>query len=254
MKGGVEISKKILSTVGKTAAQYELFKEGDRVLLGLSGGKDSLNLAFILKHLQRHAKAKFEFEAVTIVYGMGEDYRGLHTFCEENGIIHTVYHTNIYETAQEHIRENSSFCSFFSRMRRGALYNYALENGFNKLALGHHLDDALESFFMNLLYNGSLRTMPPIYRAYNDLLVVRPMIKIRERQLRDSAIKNSMPTIGDEMCPSMKFEVKMPHAREKMKKMLEGMEAEFPDMFIYASKAFENIHDDTFFDGSRFKI
>jgi len=250
----INISKKILSTVGKTCAEYELFNAGDRVLLGLSGGKDSLNLAHILKRLQRHIPRKFEFETVTISYGMGEDYTALSEYCKSYGIPHKVYNTNIYDTAQESIRENSSFCSFFSRMRRGALYSYAIENGFNKLALGHHLDDATESFFMNLLYNGSLRTMPPIYRAYNDLLVVRPMIMVRERALKDSALKNGMPTIGDEMCPSMKFDVKMPYAREKMKNMLAQMESEFPDMFTYAKKAFANIHDDTFFDKSRFKL
>lgn len=250
----VEISKKILRTVGRTNAEYELIKDGDRVLIGLSGGKDSLNLAHIMKRVQKHSPVDFTFECVTIVYGMGEDYGDLQKHCEENEIPHKIHNTNIYDTAQEKIRENSSFCSFFSRMRRGALYSYALENGFNKLALGHHLDDAAESFFMNLFYNGSLRTMPPIYRAYNDLLVIRPMIKLRERQLRDSALKNAMPTVGDEMCPGLQFDVKMPHARAEMKTLLANLEQGHKDMFIYMSKAFENIHDDTFFDKARLKV
>ncbi|MFP4487048.1 MAG: tRNA 2-thiocytidine biosynthesis TtcA family protein [Campylobacterales bacterium] len=247
----VTLSKKLLKTIGKTNYEYELIKDGDKVLLGLSGGKDSLNLAHVLKHLSSCSPFSFEWEAVTIVYGMGEDYLELVRHCEENDLPHKIVDTNIYQTAQEKIRENSSFCSFFSRMRRGALYTYALENGFNKVALGHHLDDAAESFFMNLFYNGSLRTMPPIYRAYNDLLVIRPMIKVRERALRDSAIKNMMPTYGDEMCPGMNFEAKMPHAREEMKKLLASLEEEHKDMFTYMQKAFSNIHDDSFFDKKR---
>lgn len=250
----INISKKILSTVGRTCIEYGLFNAGDRVLLGLSGGKDSLNLAHILKHLQRHIPRKFEFEAVTISYGIDEDYTTLSEHCKSYGIPHKVHKTNIYDIAQNSIRKNSSFCSFFSRMRRGALYSYAIKNGFNKLALGHHLDDAIESFFMNLFYNGSLRTMPPIYRAYNGILVIRPMIMVRERALRDSALKNGMPIVGDEMCPSMKFNIKLPYVRERMKSMLARMESEFPDMFTYIKKAFANIHDDTFFDKNRLKL
>ncbi|MCH9814138.1 MAG: tRNA 2-thiocytidine biosynthesis protein TtcA, partial [Epsilonproteobacteria bacterium] len=163
----VELSKKLLKAVGKTNAKYNLIEEGDKVLLGLSGGKDSLTLAHALNRQRRVTPFNFEFLAVTIDYGMGEDLTTLENYCKEHEIPHEVIKTDIYETAQEKIRENSSFCSFFSRMRRGALYRVALEKGYNKVALGHHLDDAVESFFMNFLYNGALRSMPPIYTAGN---------------------------------------------------------------------------------------
>ena len=149
-------SKKLLKIVGKTNLQYNLIREGDRVLLGLSGGKDSITLAHILKHRQRVMPFKFEFLAVTIDYGMGENLESLKEHCKKYQIPHEVVKTDIYKTAKEKIRKNSSFCSFFSRMRRGYLYTAAQENGCNKVALGHHLDDAAESFFMNFIYEGSL--------------------------------------------------------------------------------------------------
>ena len=242
----IDISKRLLRTVGRTNARYELIGEGDKILLGLSGGKDSLSLAHLLKHMQRVAPFDFEFKAVTVAYGMGEDLRVLHEHCLEHGIDHEIYDTKIFELAQDKIRTNSSFCSFFSRMRRGALYTYALENGYKKLALAHHLDDAVESFFMNFSYNGSLRSMPPIYKAQNGLQVIRPLIHVRERQLIECAKEANMPLIGDEACPAMRFDVKMPVARAKTKEMLAMMEKENNALFISLKKAFENINLSSF--------
>jgi len=244
----IDISKRLLRIAGRTNAHYNLIQEGDKILLGLSGGKDSLSLAHILKHMQLVAPFDFEFKAVTIAYGMGEDLRTLHKHCLEHEIDHEIVDTKIFELAQDKIRENSSFCSFFSRMRRGALYTYALEHGYRKLALAHHLDDAVESFFMNFSHNGALRSMPPIYKAQNGLWVIRPLIHVRERQLRDCATDAHMPIIGDEACPAMRFDVKMPVMRAKTKEMLIHMEKENPDLFISLKKAFENIQTSSFSD------
>ena len=241
-------SKKLHKIVGKTNVEYNLIREGDRVLLGLSGGKDSITLAHVLKHRQKVMPFKFEFLAVTIDYGMGENLETLKAHCRDHDIPHEVIKTDIYETAKEKIRENSSYCSFFSRMRRGALYRVAQEKGFETVALGHHLDDAVESFFMNFLYNGSLRSMPPVYRAGNGLRVIRPLIMTRERQLRDFALKNEIPTITDEACPAMRFDVKYPHARAKAKEMLLKLEEENPKLFVSLKAAFTNIHSGSFFN------
>ena len=242
----LSISKKLLRTTGRTVMKYDLIKDGDKILLGLSGGKDSLCMAHVLKHLQRVSPIKFEFKAVTIAYGMGEDLEALKAHCEKYDIDHEVYDTKIYELSKEKIRKNSSFCSFFSRMRRGALYSYAKENGYEKLALAHHLDDAAESFFMNFSYNGKLRSMPPIYKAENGLEVIRPFIHIRERQLREQAKEHNMPTIGDEACPAMRFDIKMPVARAKTKEMLARMEEENKELFVSLKTAFENINTSSF--------
>jgi tRNA(Ile)-lysidine synthase TilS/MesJ len=249
----VKLSKKLLNIIGRTNAKYSLMNEGDRVMLALSGGKDSLALAHYLNHRKRVVPFRFDFLAVTIDYGDGTDFSRLISHTKEHNIPHIIHKTNIYETAKESIRENSSYCSYFSRMRRGALYSVAKEMGFEKLALGHHLDDAVESFFMNFLYNGALRSMPPIYRADNGLLVIRPMIHVRERQLIDFANRCNLPTIGDEACPGFRFEVKSPYARAKVKSLLHRLEEENRDLFVSLKAAFENLHESTFFDNERLK-
>ena len=248
------ISKKLLKIVGRTNAEYGLIKEGDRVLLGLSGGKDSLTLAHIFKHMQRVAPFDFEFKAITISYGMGEDFSALKRHCKEYGIPFEVYETEIFSIAKEKIRKNSSYCSFFSRMRRGALYTAALEQGFNKVALGHHLDDAVESFFMNMFYNGTLRSMPPIYKTQKGLFVIRPLIEAREKQLMYCVMKNSFPIIGDEACPAMRFDIKSPYVRANMKAFMQKIEKEYKDVFKYIKSSFKHIHDDTFFNKERFNF
>lgn len=243
----IEISKKLLRIVGQTNAKYKMFEENDRILLGLSGGKDSLNLAHILKHFQSVSPQNWDFKAVTLSYGMGENFDYLKTHCKEHDIDYEVIDSEIFELSKDKIRRNSSFCSFFSRMRRGYLYSYALKNGYNKLAIAHHLDDAAESFFMNFTYNGTLRTLAPKYRAQNGIVVIRPLIFAREKQLRDSAMRNGLQTVGDEACPAMRFDVKMPHARFETKQLLAKLESENPKLFISLKAAFENLHSDTFF-------
>ncbi|NDJ27365.1 tRNA 2-thiocytidine(32) synthetase TtcA [Campylobacter sp. MIT 12-8780] len=245
----INLSKRLIRQVGQANAKFKLIEEGDKVLLGLSGGKDSLALAHLLARMQKHAPFKFEFETATLSYGMGEDYSHLHAHCLEHDIKHSIIESNIYEISGESIRKNSSFCSYFSRMRRGALYTYALERGFNKLALAHHLDDAAESFFMSFMYNGALRTLSPIYKAQRGISVIRPLIFVRERQLRDNATMNDLQVIGNEFCPGLKLSeknVKYPHAREEAKVLLAKLEQENPKLFVSLKKAFENVHYQSF--------
>jgi len=247
-----KISKKLLRVFGKTNAQFRLIGEGDKVLVALSGGKDSLSLLHLIANMQQHAPFKFEYQACTISYGMdGEDYSFLEEHCKEYNIPYEVYKTDIFDIAQDSMREGSSYCSYFSRMRRGALYTYAIENGFNKVALGHHLDDAVESFFMNMLYNGSLRSMPAIYKADRGLHVIRPLIEAREEQLRNFATENDFLTIGDEACPAMKIATKMPHARANTKEWLRELEGKHENLFRTLKASFKHIHEDTFLDPSR---
>lgn len=207
-----------------------------------------MTLIHALKRMQRVAPFDFEFKAVTITYGMGEQVQFLADHCKEHDIEHEIIDTEIFDISKEKIRKNSSFCSFVSRMRRGYLYTHALEGGYNKLALGHHLDDAMESFFMNFFYNGSMRSMPPVYKAENGLMVIRPLIFCRERQLRAFADSNEIGVIGDEACPAMRMDIKMPHTRASTKELLAKLEESNPQIFVSMKAAFKNFHPKTFFN------
>ncbi|RAX54853.1 tRNA 2-thiocytidine(32) synthetase TtcA [Helicobacter sp. 16-1353] len=243
------ISKKILSIVGKTNATYGLIKEGDKILLGLSGGKDSMLLATILARMQSHAPFKFEFKALTVDYGRGGEYDYIFEYCEKLKIPYELYRTTIYQALEEKKRPNSSYCSFCSRLRRGALYSKALEGGYNKIALAHHLDDAAESFIMNLSFNGALRSMPPIYKAGNGLFVIRPLIFVRERQIIDFIKNNGIYIAPDCNCPiNWHSDDKKPYARENAKKLLKDLEDANEEFFISLKKAMSNIHINTFCD------
>ena len=160
----INLSKKLLRRVGQTNAKYKMFERGDKILLALSGGKDSMSLAHVLKHFQSVSPLSWEFRAVTVTYGIGEDLREISSHFKEHEIPYEIIDTKIFEFGKEKIRANTTFCSFCSRMRRGYIYSYALEHGFNKIAIAHHLDDAAESFFMNFTFNGALRTLAPLCR------------------------------------------------------------------------------------------
>lgn len=244
-----QISKKILRLVGKTNAQYNLIAEGDKVLLGLSGGKDSILLATILAYMQKHAPFSFEFKALTVDYGRGGEYEYIFEYCERLKIPYELYRTDIYKILEEHKRGDTVYCSFCSRMRRGALYTKALEGGFNKLALAHHFDDAVESFFMNLSYNGALRSMPPIYTAQNGLRVIRPLIFLRERAIRDFIAHNNIYIAPDCNCPiNWLPEDKRPFARENTKQFLAQLESKNTELFKSLKNAFSNLHTGSFCD------
>lgn len=241
--------KRLIRTFAQTNSEYKLIQEGDKVVVGLSGGKDSLTLVHLIKRLQMVAPYNFDFLAVTINYGMGENLDFLRSHCEEYEIPFHEERTNIFEVAEDHIRENSSFCSYFSRMRRGALYSVVTRLGYNTLALGHHLDDAVESFFMNLTHNGKLRTMPPIYHATDyPIKIVRPLIKVRERALRSFADTNGFVTIGDEACPAFAKDVKLPIVRAKTKAWLSELEKSDSELFNNLRRSFEKLDASTFFD------
>ncbi len=235
------IPEKIRKKVSEACIKYDLITEGDRIMVGLSGGKDSTSLLHILKNIQRFVPFSFHFEAAIITYGMGENYSAQVAHCEAHGISVRVVETEIFEIAKTKINENSSFCSFFSRMRRGMLSKATKESNCNKLALGHHLDDAVESFFMNTLYNGHIRSLPPKYIAKDGITVIRPLCFVREKELRTIATENEFPVVGDEMCPAFRCDTRMPHARAEMKEFLKIIEKHIPDAFSSVQSALANV-------------
>jgi len=242
-------SKKVTKFTGRAQGEYELIKPKDKVLVAFSGGKDSFVLLHILKRMQLIAPFSFDLKAITIDAGTGIDYTPLKNWCEKFDIDYEIYETPILDIMNEKKRPGSSPCGFCARMRRGALYSKAKELGFNKLALGHHFDDAVETFFMSMFYNGMMKSMPPKYTANTGVEVIRPMIKVREKWIEYMAEKNDFPIIaGEESCLALKDAegVKTPYARAKIKKWLREMEEEEPKLFQRLESAFENIECQTF--------
>lgn len=246
----IKFTKNISKLVGQTNGEYELIKDGDKVLIGLSGGKDSFVLLHMLQRMQRIVPFKFEFAAITIDSMTGVDYSPLKHHCEKYGIEYILYQTPIFDILKEKKRENSSACGFCARMRRGAFYSKALELGYNKIALGHHLDDSVETFFMGFFYNGIMRAMPPSYKAYNGIEVIRPLIRVREKQIKYMVEQNNFPIIDAEgSCLAIQDGgAKQPFVREKMKNFLKDLEAENRDIFTIMEAGFKNISPETFFD------
>lgn len=221
--------------------------------MGLSGGKDSMLLATILAHMKAHAPFNFEFHAFTIDYGRGGErlgnYEYIHEYCDKNKIPFTLKRTELYKIMENKKRENTIYCSFCSRLRRGCLYSIAKEEGFNKIALGHHLDDVAESFIMNFSFNGVLRSMPPFYNAENGIGVIRPLIFVRERQIIDFIESNNIYISPDCNCPiNWNPEDKKPKARSQVKKLLNDLEIMNPLFFKSLKSSFCKIHTNTFCD------
>lgn len=213
---------------GKAISDFDMIREGDRVLVAVSGGKDSLSLLHVLLHLQRKALTKFELGVATVDPGIeGFDPSPLVPYMAELGVVFYYERQAIAERAKTTLG-NDSFCSYCARMRRGALYKVAREHGFNVLALAQHLDDVAESFLMSAFHAGALQTMRAHYRVdVGDLRVIRPFIYVRERQLRDFARAASLPVIADN-CPAC---FRKPTERAAMKTLLAAEEMRHKGLF-----------------------
>lgn len=210
-------SKSILRLAGKALVEFSMLEEGDRVLLGLSGGKDSLSLLHVLKHFQKHAPVRFELGVIT-VDPLSEDFspEPLIPYLAELDIPYFYERQPIIEQAKTHM-DGDSFCSFCARMRRGIMYRVAGEEGYNVLALAQHLDDLAESFLMSVFHGGKLKTMKANYQVRDgSLRVIRPLVKVRERQLAAFAKTAGLPVIHDN-CPAC---FAMPTQRQYMKELL----------------------------------
>jgi len=209
--------KKLLKPVGRAIADYQMIEDGDRLLLGLSGGKDSLSLLHLLHHIKSYAPVSFDLVVATVDPGIeGFDPSPLKEYLGELGIDYFYRQQAIAEQAEENMGRDS-FCAYCSRMRRGILYSTARENGCNKLVLAQHLDDLAESFLMSSFYGGSLRTMKASYTIdAGDLQVIRPLVYVRERQLAKFAESAALPVIADN-CPAC---FSKPMQREHMKQLL----------------------------------
>ena len=224
----IKPSRPLLAAAGKAIGDYAMIRAGDRVLLGLSGGKDSLSLLHILLHLQKKSPVKFELAACTVDPQSPEyDPSPLKAYMAALGVPYFYESQPIVASAEQHMK-GDSFCAYCSRLRRGILYRIAREQGYTVLALAQHLDDLAESFLMSAFFGGKLRTMQAHYlNDAGDVRVIRPLIYARERQTRDFAANAQLPVIY-ENCPAC---FSMPMQRFQMKGLLAEQERQHPQLF-----------------------
>ncbi|MBQ7906579.1 MAG: tRNA 2-thiocytidine(32) synthetase TtcA [Clostridia bacterium] len=194
--------EKILSHTRKAVEEYSMIESGDKIAVGVSGGKDSLALLCALTKLKRVIGIDYQVVGITIDMGLeGADFTDISEFCKELDIEYHVVKTQIYEIIFK-LREEKSPCSLCARMRRGALHDAAKELGCNKLALGHHFDDAVETFMLNLFFEGRVGCFRPVtYLSRKDLTMIRPLVYTHEKEIKAFATAEALP-ITKAKCPA----------------------------------------------------
>ena len=215
--------QKLVGMVRRCVEDYQMIQPGDRVAVGVSGGKDSLALLTFLAELQRYTR-DFYLEAITIDMGLGMDFSGIREFCDRLGVPLTIVPTQIGPVIFDYRKEKNP-CSMCAKMRRGALNQTLLEHGFNKLALGHHYDDAVETFMMSLIYEGRISCFQPVtYLDRTGITQIRPMLYLHEKTIAGFAERENLPVLKNR-CPVDKHT-----KREEIKKLVYDLSAVYPDL------------------------
>lgn len=230
----------ITRLVGRAIGDFGLIEEGDRILVALSGGKDSWTLLYALKALQRKAPVTFELCAVTVHPGPeGFDCRPLEDRLIREGIPHKRINGNLVEIINENLTEGTNPCSFCSRLRRGILYSYAASEGWNKIALGHHLDDFVETLLLNLFFNASIKGMSPNLLADDGKnRVIRPLVYVTEDMTRRCAQSTGVPILGC-FCS---YQGMSGTRRQWIKEQLAQIQKEIPDVKSSILHSMRRVH------------
>ena len=216
--------QRLIGLVRRCVEDYNMIEDGDRIGVGVSGGKDSVALLVFLAELRKYNHKSFSLEAITIDMGLGMDYSGIENLCKELDVPFTLVRTEIGPVIFDYRKEKNP-CSMCAKMRRGALNQAILERGFNKLALGHHYDDAVETFVMNLLFEGRIGCFQPVTNLdRTGIIQIRPMLYIHERTVDNFAKRMELPII-ENRCPVDK-ETK----REEVKQLVYNLAQTYPDL------------------------
>ncbi|MGD8593949.1 MAG: ATP-binding protein [Gammaproteobacteria bacterium] len=220
--------KSLIRPIGRAISDYGLIRPNDRVLVALSGGKDSLSLLHVLLHLQRHAPVHFDVAAITVdPQKQGYDPSPLKDYMQQLGITYFYQSQPVVQRSISHMQK-LSHCTYCARIKRNIMYATARRESYNVLALAQHLDDLAESFLMSAFYSGQLRTMKAMYfNEHQDVRIVRPMIYVRERQTIAYAKESDLPVIP-ESCPAC---VIKPQQRQHMKSWLAEEEKHNKNLF-----------------------
>lgn len=220
--------RKIKRLTGKAIGDFNLIEEGDRIAIALSGGKDSYTLLHILESLRRRAPINYELIAVNVDAGFSgfqQDVIARHI--EEHGFSGRMEVTDCSEIIDQKLRPGTSYCAFCARLRRGVLYSIADELGCNKIALGHHLDDLIETLLMNQFYTGRLAAMSPKLQADNGRhTVIRPMAYVEESLIVEFSREQGFPII----CCSCPVHGTVDQKRQRMKRLIAQLAEENPDI------------------------
>ena len=214
--------QKLMGLVRRCIEDYDMIRPGDKIAVGVSGGKDSLVLLKILAGLR--AYSDFELAAITIDMGLGMDYSGIQTMCDELQVPYHLIKTEIGPIIFDYRKEKNP-CSMCSKMRRGALNQALLDLGLNKLARGHHYDDAVETFVMSLIYEGRISCFQPVTNLdRTGIIQIRPMLYIHERTVDSFAQRMALPVV-ENRCPVDKHT-----KREEIKELVYELTARYPDL------------------------
>jgi tRNA 2-thiocytidine biosynthesis protein TtcA len=235
--------------VGKAIEDYAMIADGDRVMVCLSGGKDSYTLLDMLLSLQRGSPAKFSLVAVNLDQKQpGFPAHVLPAYMAALGVEYRIIEQDTYSVVKRLIPEGRTMCSLCSRMRRGALYRYAAEHGVTKIALGHHRDDIVETLFLNLFHGGKLKAMAPKLRSEDGRhIVIRPLAYVAERDIARYASARGFPIIPCDLCGSQQT-----LQRAAVKRMLEAWEREQPGRVESLMTALRNVEPETLADARLF--
>ena len=243
------LQAQLRSGVGKAIQDFGMIAEGDRVMVCLSGGKDSYTLLDILLSLKRSAPVSFDLIAVNLDQKQPDfPQHVLPQYLENLGVPYRIIEQNTYSVVKRVIPEGRTMCGLCSRLRRGALYRFAAENGITKIALGHHRDDIVETLFLNLFFAGRLKAMAPkLLSEDRRHIVIRPLAYVAESEIERYARGRGFPLIPCNLCGSQEN-----MQRVAVKKMLAGWEREFPGRTETLFSALRNVELATLADPRQF--
>lgn len=233
-----KLQKRLRRFVGEAIADYRMIEAGDKVMVCLSGGKDSYALLEILLSLKLNAPIQFDIVAVNLDQKQpGFPAHVLPDYLKAKGVAYHIIEQDTYSVVKRVVPENKTTCGLCSRLRRGALYRYARENGVTKIALGHHRDDILETFFLNLFHGGTLKAMPPkLLSDDKRQIVIRPLAYCKEKDIEAYAKLKNFPIIPCNLCGSQTN-----LQRQVMKEMLQEWEKKLPRRVDSIFTALQNI-------------